>query len=62
MRLFALLLLLGSCTLPPGPYVDPTAPLWSCTPSGDGGQLCQDLHAPSPFGPIGNPQERRRSP
>ena len=55
-----LLALAGACQLPAGPYVDPTAPLLACSPTGDGGQLCRDLHAPSPFGPYGDPQGRGR--
>ena len=46
-----LLELLGACQLPPGPHVDPTAPLWSCSPTGDGGQLCRQTNAPGLFGP-----------
>ena len=49
--LVILLKLLGSCSLPPGPYSDLLSPVWSCTPDGAGGQLCRQTNAPSPFGP-----------
>ena len=59
--LVILLALLGSCTLPAGQAYDPLSPVWSCSPTGDGGQTCRDLNPPDLFGPYGNPQPGKRS-
>ena len=53
------ILLLGSCSMPPGQAYNPLAPVWSCSPDGAGGQTCRDLNPPDLFGPYGNPQGRR---